>query len=101
MVFSNEVTDKAWERSGGKCECTRPGHGHTGRCNQSLLKTAKGKEASSYGWTFISVSGLFKKEVDDCKVYCTKCAEAFTKTPPAKMRPAVKSVKPPIRPTKK
>jgi 5-methylcytosine-specific restriction protein A len=37
MAFSRETTDAAWNRAGGKCECTRKicTH-HTARCNAPL-----------------------------------------------------------------
>ena len=37
MAFSQETKDKAYERAGGKCECTMVvcTH-HTGRCNAML-----------------------------------------------------------------
>ncbi len=36
MAFPQEVIDAAWRRAGGKCECTRTGCVHNGRCNKAL-----------------------------------------------------------------
>jgi len=39
MAFSQQVKDDAWNRAGGKCECTRKNcPEHTGRCNAKLDK---------------------------------------------------------------
>lgn len=84
MPFSNEIVDGAWKRSGGKCECTRPRHGHTGRCNQPLQATAKADMASSYGWKVNSVSGVYKNLLADCEILCIKCFKAVTETPTKK-----------------
>ena len=78
MPHGMEIVEKAWERSGGKCECKRPGHGHTGRCNQPLQKPQKAHMASSYGWKVNSVSGVFKKDLADCEILCIKCYKAVT-----------------------
>lgn len=36
MAFSQSVKDSAYQRAGGKCECTMSGCGHGTRCNKSL-----------------------------------------------------------------
>ncbi len=36
MPFSDEVLGGAWRRAGGRCECTRTGCGHPGRCGSPL-----------------------------------------------------------------
>ena len=77
MPFSNEIVDAAWKRSGKKCECSTPKHGHTGRCNKQLIETDKASEASSYGWKVHSVSGAYKKELSDCQILCTACYKAL------------------------
>ncbi len=84
MPFSNEIVEGAWKRSGGKCECTLPRHGHTGRCNKQLIKTDKAAEASSYGWKVHSLSGAFKKDLADCQILCASCFKTITDSPTKK-----------------
>ena len=43
MAFSQTVIDQAWQRSGGRCECTRNSHGHYSRCNKQLDKSNPGR----------------------------------------------------------
>ena len=38
MPFSKDIQDQAWQRAGGKCECTRQVCGHGGRCNAALTE---------------------------------------------------------------
>lgn len=40
MAFSETVKAQAYRRSGGRCECTRRGHGHLGRCAKRLTSSA-------------------------------------------------------------
>ena len=68
--FSEKLIEKAWVRSGGKCECELTGHGHTGRHNTILLKNFLGNRDSSYGWETHSVSGLHLDILSDCKIFC-------------------------------
>jgi len=36
MEFTQAIKELAHKRSGGKCECTRATHGHSGRCNAKV-----------------------------------------------------------------
>lgn len=38
MAFSETVKDQAFRRSGGRCECTRGSHGHSGRCPNRVTR---------------------------------------------------------------
>ena len=68
--FSDAIVEQAWTRSGGKCECERVTHGHTGRCNKTLLKSFRGDRDSSYGWEPHSKSGLHLDIASDCQILC-------------------------------
>lgn len=39
MPFPQSVKDSVWRRSGGKCECRRKGHSHSGRCSKPLTRS--------------------------------------------------------------
>jgi len=43
MPFDDLTVECAWARAGGRCECTRQGHGHKGRCNKQLSKENRGR----------------------------------------------------------
>ena len=67
--FSEELVERAWVRSDGKCECELTGHGHTGKHNAMILKSSRGRD-SSYGWEAHSVSGSHLDILADCKIFC-------------------------------
>jgi hypothetical protein len=48
-LVSKEM-EKALARSKGKCECSRTGHGHNGRCDALLIRNLKGKMGTKGGW---------------------------------------------------
>lgn len=68
--FSKELIEKAWERSGGVCECRRAGHGHIGRCHNSLIKGHRDDRISYFGWQAYSKSGDYLDSLDDCEILC-------------------------------
>lgn len=44
VAFSADVVRRAWQRAGGRCECTRKTHDHIGTCDKQLGgKTEAGK----------------------------------------------------------
>ena len=47
--FPESEVKKAWDRAGGRCECKRSNHSHSGRCNRTLKWESRGKESES-GW---------------------------------------------------
>lgn len=51
MSFSDEVINKAWERSKEKCE----------NCGKELYKSSKGKE-TPMGWSYIILLPLIFRE---------------------------------------
>lgn len=40
LEFPQSVKDKAYIRSGARCECRCRSHGHTGRCRTTLTKVS-------------------------------------------------------------
>jgi hypothetical protein len=38
MGFTKGVKDEAFQRAGGRCECTHAGHGHFGRCEATVTR---------------------------------------------------------------
>ena len=72
ITFSNQMVDRAWQRSGGFCECAWPLHMHEGRCNRVLFKFLKGDLTSEWGWEVHSKTGGYKT-LSDSEVLCTHC----------------------------
>jgi len=68
--FSDWLIERAWIRSGGKCECQRTKHVHWGRCNKALARSSQGDRDSSYGWEAHSKSGLHLDSLTDCEILC-------------------------------
>lgn len=76
MAFSKETINAAWERSGGKCECARITHNHTGRCNKTLSFENRGKEGAWGAWeahhkTAVSSGGA--DTLSNCENLCLDC----------------------------
>ncbi|MBA7668189.1 hypothetical protein ES703_76298 [subsurface metagenome] len=76
MPFSDYVVKQAWERSGGKCECTRQIHAHAGRCNKRLLELYRGDIDTASGWEACSKSGSYT-DLSDCEILCFDCQETI------------------------
>jgi 5-methylcytosine-specific restriction endonuclease McrA len=67
MAFSDTIKTQAFRRSGGRCECRRNAHSHTGRCTTRLtMQSAEFHHihASSEG----GHDGL-----SNCEVLCSAC----------------------------
>jgi 5-methylcytosine-specific restriction endonuclease McrA len=67
MAFPQSVTDAAWRRSGGKCECTRAGCKHTGRCNTTLTKW--------HAHHVVSQNAGGADTLANCEALCVPCHE--------------------------
>jgi hypothetical protein len=67
MPFSDDVKDRAFVRSGGKCECTRTNHPHRGRCGARLTRAT----AEFHHITAQSVGG--SDGLSNCEVLCHEC----------------------------
>jgi len=72
MAFSDFVVDQAWNRSGGKCECTRIRHEHNGPCNKELFKVARGKE-TPLGWEAHHITAGGPDTLNNCEILCQDC----------------------------
>ena len=78
MAFSIITVMKAWQRSGGRCECCRisHGHGYTGRCTQRLLWNQRGNDNSPFGWEAHHVTASSSGGSDtlsNCEILCIEC----------------------------
>lgn len=77
MAFPLSVVLAAWQRSGGRCECTRSTHGHGYyRCNKALNWNARGSDYAWGGWeahhkTAESVGGA--DTLSNCEILCMDC----------------------------
>jgi len=71
--FPDSVVEQAWTRSGGKCECVRTTHGHTGRCNKELYKHRRGERDSEYCWETHHISASGEGTLSNCEILCCKC----------------------------
>ena len=75
MAFSKTTVQEAWERAGGKCECTRTTHGHTGRCNKTLSWSNRGRD----GWGAWEAHHKHRQEsgggdnLANCEILCWDC----------------------------
>ena len=72
MAFQDSVVDQAWARSGGRCECTRKDHGHSGRCGHELQKDRRGAEPSYWWEAHKKVTGG-DETLDNCEILCQDC----------------------------
>jgi hypothetical protein len=71
-----EIIRKAWDRAGGKCECTATGHNHNStRCNQPLIWHNMGKVGIG-AWEAQNDSAKYMTNVDYCKIICWNCNNA-------------------------
>ena len=72
MAFEDSVVDQAWARSGGRCECTRRGHGHSERCGHELLRERRGAEPS-YWWEAQKKAAGGDYTLNNCEILCQDC----------------------------
>jgi len=77
VAFTNETILRAWQRSGGKCECERISHNHNfRRCNKTLIWGNRGKDWMIGSWeahhkTAVSVGG--SNTLSNCEILCIDC----------------------------
>ena len=72
MAFSDDVIQKAWERAGGRCECTRTKHDHVGRHNKVLKFENRGREG--YGaWEAHHIDRTAGDWLSNCEILCWDC----------------------------
>jgi hypothetical protein len=70
--FSLDVLEAAWKRADGKCECVNTSCGHTGRCNRTLVKAAKGTDVPG-GWDIRAVNPTGPANLKNAILLCRKC----------------------------
>lgn len=75
MAFSESTIKAAWERAGGKCECTRVTHSHGTRCNKQLVWENRGREGrgkwEAHHKTAVSSGG--NDNLSNCEIVCFEC----------------------------
>lgn len=78
MAFPDTVVQQAWNRAGGRCECTRERHGHWGRCNRELVWAYRGRESQG-GWEahhIESEQAGGSDTLSNCEILCQPCHKA-------------------------
>lgn len=65
--FPDSVTEEAFEHAGGRCECTRLGHGHTRRCTTTFW----GRQ--SMDCRFHHINSFGPPVLSNCEVLCADC----------------------------
>ena len=67
------VLRQAWQRSEGKCQCTRIDHGHPYvRCNKRLVWERQDKLVPG-GWRIRKRIGYGKNATSACEILCWEC----------------------------
>ena len=73
MAFSEQTLLKAWERSGGRCECEKRTHSHFYTpCNKRLGRDARGS-AGPGGWEANHVTSSGGEGLHNCEILCWGC----------------------------
>jgi hypothetical protein len=72
MAFSQLVIEQAWQRSGGRCECTRSSHGHYSRCNKQLVKSNPGRTGTGC-WEAHHINSNGGDYLSNCEILCFDC----------------------------
>lgn len=74
--FPDDVVASAWARAGGRCECTRLTHGHSGRCNKQLVWENRGRETGRGAWEAhhrVSQAAGREPIYSNCEILCWDC----------------------------
>jgi len=72
------VLRQVWQRSEGKCQCTRLDHGHPYvRCNKPLLWDKQDKPHPG-GWGVHRRLGYGRNAVTSCEILCWECYQKVT-----------------------
>jgi hypothetical protein len=73
MSFPESVILEAWTRSYGRCECTKEGHHHSGRCNHGVHWDRRGTDLPG-GWEAVRKSSRLKTvTLENCEIRCIAC----------------------------
>ena len=76
VPFSDDVINQAWERSGGRCECTRNSHDHEGRCPQTLIRENQGRRGYRGAWEAHHIESEDSggpNTLSNCEILCWNC----------------------------
>ena len=72
--------EKAWRRSGERCECKRLRHGHIGRCDAKLIKNMNGKRGEYGSWEIHHIDRHGPNTASNYEVLCTYGHDCHYKT---------------------
>jgi hypothetical protein len=73
MAFSDAVVNRAWKRSGGRCECRLTHHKHPDiRCNKELVWDNRGREGRG-AWEAHHRSSVGGDTLSNCEILCWDC----------------------------
>jgi len=76
MSFSLDTVTLAWQRSGGRCECTRaqhPWHQGEERCGKSLSIRDRRRGECSGAWEADHKTPDDGDDLENCEVVCWQC----------------------------
>jgi hypothetical protein len=76
MAFTADIIERAWNLSGGQCQCERTFHNHVGRCKKKLTYKNRGNRNSKTGWQVHSKSGA-NIGLADCEILCYECYDTI------------------------
>jgi hypothetical protein len=73
-TFSRVTLRVCYDRAAARCECERPGHGHAGRCSQTLSWWGYGRLAPG-GWVAVPrTRGAWGEDhPENTKALCWQC----------------------------
>ena len=72
MAFTPEITEAAWGRADGRCECMHTDHGHEGRCNRPLVWENRCYDGLG-GWEQRHQDPKGGDKAENCQVLCHDC----------------------------
>lgn len=72
MTFSDTCVAAAWQRAGGRCECERTTHGHSGRCGKTLSWNNRGREGWG-AWEAHHITAGGPDIASNCEILCWDC----------------------------
>ena len=73
MAFSTDTIEKAWKRSGGRCECRRRTHKHRYvRCGKTLVKHNRGTSGRGC-WQAHHINRNGGNGLSNCEILCFAC----------------------------
>ncbi len=76
MPFAEDTVRQAWNRAGGRCECTRTTHGHGSRCNKQLVWNNRGRNGGVGAWEAhhkVRVESGGSDALSNCEILCWDC----------------------------